>query len=62
MVLGGLILFVGAEFLIYRYREAVIVLGLTLIRVADKIVWLALNQLKMESYSTYYRTLGVGTA
>lgn len=43
MVLGGLILFVGAEFMIYQYREAVIVLGLTLIRVADKIVWLALN-------------------
>jgi hypothetical protein len=62
MVLFGLILYVLSEFLIYKFEAPMVVIGMTLIRVADKLVWLSLHQLKLESYLTYYRTLGVGMA
>jgi hypothetical protein len=49
-----------AEFFIYSYREDAVVLGMIAIRVSDKLVWLCFNQIKIESYITYYRTLGTG--
>lgn len=36
--------------------------GITLSRMCDKVVWLAVHQVKIESYSTAARTLGVGMA
>jgi hypothetical protein len=62
MVIYGLILYIVAEFMIYYYRSSLILFGMVIIKIADKLIWLSLNQLKIESYLTFYRTLGVGMA
>lgn len=58
----GLILFVSVEFIMYKFRAPTVVFGMIMIRVADAIVWLSLLQLTIESYTTFYRSLGVGMA
>jgi hypothetical protein len=43
MIIYGLIVFIAAEFYIYTYKADSVVIGLALIRIADKLVWPALN-------------------
>lgn len=60
MVIFGLVTYVLAEFFMYTYKAPTVVFGMTVIRICDKIVWLSLDQMKLESYGTFYRSLGVG--
>jgi hypothetical protein len=57
----GLISYIFTQFAMYYYRKSFLIVGMILLRATSKICISALQQLKLDSFTTILRTLGVGS-
>lgn len=62
LLILGLIIFSITVISIYYFRNPTIFIGVIIIRAADRLIWLGIHPLKVETYQTIYRSLGVGYA